>query len=261
MTDELYSIRMRASREGRHISGAEQIVRATDLDGAAAALFARARGHERGVPDTVTVTANSLAGREILRMPVLPITDIRAGSVEDGLAVAIGELVRAGVSLAAATEAVRFIASGASASGGNMRGAVVMDAADGTRLEPDRERGVRTRAVDYDEASVARIKETLEGHGLNRIHLLEALALASKVAHAPGSVAELCISDDPGYVTGYVASQGLGYVRITPMKRTGDLMGGRVFFVDGGAFDQDSYMRYMREVPVLVGGMITINTL
>jgi 6-carboxyhexanoate--CoA ligase len=46
----------------------------------------------------------------------------------------------------------------------------------------------------------------------------EALMLATKVSAHPATVAELCWSDDPEYITGYVASKKQGYQRIMKLK-------------------------------------------
>jgi len=78
--------------------------------------------------------------------------------------------------------------------------------------------------------------------------------LATKVSETPGLIAELCISDDPSYVTGYVASARTGYQRITPVKTDGDSAGGRVWFVDSKGLDLDGLIEYVRNVPVLVTG-------
>ncbi|HLB25963.1 MAG TPA: 6-carboxyhexanoate--CoA ligase [Nitrospirota bacterium] len=259
MNDELYSIRMRASRGGTHISGAERIIPARDIGRVAVELVGRAKNHGRGRPDSITVTVDCLSGREFRKLATLPITSLNAEDHAGGRELAVFELIRAGVSEKAARTALESILRGASPDGGNMRGAMVVDAATGERLETDRSRGVRARAVDYAGDAVPEILAALEVAGLGSVHVREALALATKVAGAPGAVAELCISDDPGYLTGYAASQKNGYVRITPLKEDGGLYGGRAFFVDADRFDMDEYLRYMRETPVLVTGPIRVN--
>lgn len=113
-----------------------------------------------------------------------------------------------------------------------MRGAVVMHARTGERLEPDAGRGVRVSRMDLAASARPAIEATLAGAGLGHHRVSEALALAGKVMGAPGMVAELCWSDDPGYTVGYVADPCNGYQRINNLKQTGDLRGGRVFFID-----------------------------
>ena len=76
-----------------------------------------------------------------------------------------------------------------------MRGAIVMDAETGERLDGRGERGVR--CSNMDSADTAEYEAKMRGKGLGGDHPREALVLASKVAHGPGTVAELCWSDDP----------------------------------------------------------------
>ena len=79
--------------------------------------------------------------------------------------------------------------------------------------------------------------------GLTHFRTREALALATKVAHAPGIIAELCWSDDPDYTAGYVASPRIGYVRFPVLKLPDDPRGGRVFFVDRNTLDIEAFIK------------------
>jgi 6-carboxyhexanoate--CoA ligase len=258
MAETLYSIRMRASRGATHVSGAERIVRGEEIHATASDLLVRALSHVNGRPDSIKVVVDCLAGKDIRLLTALPVTTIPVRDSAEGREKAIKALVEGGVSEKAARTALEHISKGASPSGGNMRGAMVIDAGSGLRLEPDSERGIRARAVDYECSFLPELFAALYTHGLSGTRFKEALALATKVAGAPGAVAELCISDNPGYVTGYVASQKSGYVRISHLKDEGDRSGGRAFFVDPGRFDLDEYLHYMRETPVLVTGPLEI---
>jgi 6-carboxyhexanoate--CoA ligase len=71
------------------------------------------------------------------------------------------------------------------------------------------------------------------------------------VLHAPGIVAELCWSDDPDYVTGYVADPTHGYQRISRMKAAGDGYGGRALFVRPEVWDAAAFVGYLEQHPVL----------
>ena len=86
-------------------------------------------------------------------------------------------------------------------------------------------------------------------------HFREALVLASKVQAAPGIVAEICVSDDPDYVTGYVASKSLGYRRIATIKERGDPSGGRIFLFRGPRGLVPDCIRFLQERTVLVEGV------
>ena len=63
---------------------------------------------------------------------------------------------------------------------------------------------------------------------------------------------EICISDDPDYVTGYVASRELGYVRIARMKEPGSPEGGRIFLYRGPRERLAATLDFIERRPVLV---------
>ena len=127
-------------------------------------------------------------------------------------------------------------------------GAMLYDIATGTRLEPDQQRGVRATYMDALHSS------TVDS---NKNHFNEAIVLATKVANAPGMVAELCISDDPNYITGYVASKELGYVRIMKMKEMGDENGGKSRRLHRILAEKESACRN-RMTPVTQNGLSNI---
>jgi 6-carboxyhexanoate--CoA ligase len=86
----------------------------------------------------------------------------------------------------------------------------------------------------------------------------EALVLAGKVLHAPGLVAELCWSDDPAYLAGYVADPLHGYQRITRLKAAGEGFGGRALFVRPEDWQCDRFMAYLERQAVLFDELGTI---
>ena len=176
---------------------------------------------------------------------VIPLYQMDTRTKSEGRKAAKKELLRIGVSKAAVESAFRELESLTD----SMRGAIVMDAVTGERLDDRAERGVRCSNMDCEDTALyeARMAEK----GLGGDHPREALVLASKVAYGPGTVAELCWSDDPDYVTGYVGSKKFGYGRITVMKDMGDPVGGRVFFVEHGT-DVARYDDYMQNQVVLV---------
>jgi len=247
----LYSIRMRASAAQAHLSGAERLVTADRIAVTMQELAARALG--KGTPpDEVVVTIDALGDSAVRSLRALDLLAFAACDVADCRKDAVRVLAAAGVSPKACEEAFRHLERGASASGGNMRGAMIMDAETGERLEPDRDRGVRVSRFDWsDEASAAATRE-LARLGLTHFRTKEALALATKVAHAPGLIAELCWSDDPDYTAGYAASLSGGYVRFPFMKQPGIGFGGRAFFVRRTGLDLSALRSYLQQEPVLI---------
>jgi len=132
-----------------------------------------------------------------------------------------------------------------------MRGAVIMNALTGERLESDRARGVRASRMDVANECRPDIEARLSRAGLGHRRVLEALVLAGKVLSAPGIVAELCWSDDPDYLAGYVADPVHGYQRISLLKPADDYHGGRIFFVKPGILSIAEITNYLERQPLL----------
>lgn len=247
----LYSVKMRSSLggvhgvNGKHISGAERIVEDGQLEAEVISMIRRARTHERGTADFIQVKVENIKPEHISYCPMIPVYEIQTKSKEEGRLAARKELLKIGVSHEAVTEAFLALENLTD----SMRGAIVMDALTGERLDDRKERGVRCSNMDCEDPE--EYERRMADRGLGGDHPREALVLASKVAYAPGTVAELCWSDDPDYVTGYVGSKKLGYGRITVMKDKGDPIGGRVFFVKHGT-DPVAYEDYMQNQTVLV---------
>ncbi len=237
---------MRASDAGRHISGAEGLYREGEITGVLARYLKRALEHDRGKPDTVVFTVEKVA-EEPLLIESLPVRTVETSGYPDAWRFVRTVLERHGVSAGAARRGMAVIESGEV-----MRGAALVRAVSGERVEPDRERGVRVKRLGMDPSLLSELAEAL-GPGLDLTRVAEALVLASKVASCPHVVAEVCVSDDPFYTTGYVSSRGSGYLRVPGLKEEGAMNGGRVFFVTEGC-SPGEVVRYLQERPVIVTG-------
>ena len=229
--DLLYSIRMRASAGNRHVSGAERIVSPNKLDAALQALVTRARC-KKVSPDKIVITIEDLGNVPIRMLTALDVVTVNAPDMTMARSAASRILRSLGISEKSAVAAIDLLSNGATPDGRNIRGAMIIDSQEGTRLEPDHERGIRVSRFDWTDEALDMIIGKLAATGLTHFRTHEALALATKVAHAPGMVAELCWSDEPDYTAGYVASPSIGYVRFPILKLQDDPRGGRVFFVD-----------------------------
>lgn len=247
----LYSVKMRSNLGGvhgvggRHISGAERIVADEVLDEEVLSMIHRARCHDRGSADFIQVKVEAVEENQISYVPLLGFYQVDTTTKEEGRQAARKELARIGVSDAAISKGFALL----DALTDSVRGAMVLDAVSGERLDDLAERGVRCSNMDIEDSSTYEGKMKAAGHG--GTHAREAMVLASKVAYAPGAVAELCWSDDPHYVTGYVASKKFGYGRIMVLKDLGDPVGGRIFFVKPGT-DMKAYEDYLQNQVVLV---------
>ncbi len=233
----LYSVRMRGeSKSGGHITGAEGIYDEEGLIPALEGYTQRALGHPKGRPERVFITIERLRGKP-LALKALPVRTLECGSSREA-SLAVREILRgAGISVAAIKTAYEVVR------GRTMRGATLVGRESGRRLELDTLRGVRVSKLGMKKEAEKALSARLSRLGLNTLRVKEALTLATKAANAPGVVAELCISDDPDYTTGYVASKEIGYLRIPHIKAhikgsaegLRPSAGGRVFFVEEDA--------------------------
>lgn len=251
MKTPLFSIRMRATRGGEHISGAERISSQDDLAALSSQLTQRALDHARGVPDSVRVSIEAIDPQSIVYGRLPDVTTVRVADVASGRAAALTELTRAGVSASVARSTLQLLADGANPLGGGLRGALLIDAESGARLEPDPARGVRASRMDLTPAAEAELRASLAARGLDNDHVREALVLAAKIQMMPDYVAELCWSDDPDYSAGYICTPSRGYVRFPWLKPLGDPNGGRAFFVHGSGFDRAAAIDFLQRTPVL----------
>ena len=233
---KLFSVKMRASREGSHISGAERIVPASVIPQLAAVMAERALEHAKGAPDFINIKVETAP--EPLRLKALAVSTHEAKTPQEGWSIARTLLAADGVTRIDEILTLFHETYG-------MRGAMLLDADTLERLEPDPARGVRATFMD-DATSVAR------GFSSKKNHYAEAVVLATKVAHAPGIVGEICLSDDPDYVTGYVASKKIGYARIMCLKEKGDPSGGRIFLYRGPREQVSETIDFLQRRCVLV---------
>jgi 6-carboxyhexanoate--CoA ligase len=254
--NKLLNIRMRASREVSnqrsavsnkkeiHISGAEGLYGAPEVQKVVKDYIKRAVSHSKGKPDKIIITIEEVEQkpREISSLPVMT---VRCRRQTEGEKIVINLLKSLGVSGKAINTAYELIKKG------EMRGAAVITSEKGKRLETDKERGVRVSRLGINRSALKLLSSRLSRYKINTDTVREAVILASKVAFPDGVIAELCVSDDPDYTTGYVASKKLGYVRIPNIKNGGSISGGRAFFVREGT-DTERLIRYLERTPVLV---------
>jgi len=246
----LYSVRMRSAQGGaheaggRHISGAERLVPEQHIERIAGEMVARALSHSRGSADFINITIDKVRTDELCTVPLLTVKTVDVPHAEAGRKAAMAALVQTGVS----EQAVQAGMEALLALPDSMRGAMLLCAETGKRLDGTGQSGVRVSRMDI--ADDQDYRQCLENLGLTNVHVREALVLASKVAAAPGVVAELCWSDDPEYTAGYIASAN-GYCRFTQLKSYGSPVGGRVFFIRPG-IDLEALIAYLRRQPVIV---------
>lgn len=252
--DDLYSVRMRSAvggdhcLGGQHVSGAERLVPTQELTAVMMSLVERAHNHERGSADFINIVVEKIDPSQVQYVPALPVTTIITKSYIEGRIYAQLLLKDIGIKENIAERAVGLLVQ----AGHQMRGAVLLDVYTGERLEEDLKRGIRASHMDVDYKYRGEFFDRLSAANLNNEHTGEALVLATKVSQAPGVIAELCWSDDPGYTAGYVASKKYGYVRFGHLKPKGLAQGGRIFFFDPRLTTIVDVVTYLEKQPVLI---------
>jgi 6-carboxyhexanoate--CoA ligase len=247
--DNFFSVRMRASKNGaheyggKHISGGEQISTYSNLKNTVNILLEKALTHSRGNPDFMQIQFE-LIDEPITRLKPLHIGINEVESVEEGQSIAWNLLEKAGVPRESIGKAYQQITEYS-----ELRGAILFDIRSGVRIDDRNEKGVRVSRMDWLSKNFEKWADYYQIPRSQRVK--EALVLATKVNAHPATVAELCWSDDPEYITGYVASKKLGYQRITKLKEYGDECGCRIFFVDCLS-DLHSYINYLEKQPIFV---------
>lgn len=225
---------MRSSLAGSHISGAERLSDTLELPQLTAAMTSRALCHDKGVADNIHITVEKIESDAVSTVPALEPVQTDNASPESAQALVATLLKDAGITAAEQAVALAYSLTG-------LRGAALVDAATGQRLEPDLARGVRVSTFDAVEHPASDCAKD---------HFHEAIILASKVANAPGILAEICLSDDPHYTKGYVAVDGKFY-RVPNIKPEGSDLGTRIFVVTPST-DLDELISYLEDAPVRV---------
>ena len=217
---------------GKHISGAERILKEDEIEEELINVYRRAITHERGKPDFINFKIEEINEEDIIYKNRLSIKEHHVNSKEEGLKLAKELLIENTVSEESADKAIQSMISLEE----SMHGAMLIDKDTGERIDKKGIKGVRVTGMA--SADVTDYKESLKKDGREGLHLEEALILASKIASCKGIVAELCWSDDPSYVIGYVGTKD-NYERIPILKDEGNPIGGRVFFVDAKQLNDD----------------------
>ncbi len=234
----MFSMKMRSSKNGsheeggKHISGVERIIKEEELESEIIKAYRRARNHERGDSDFINIKIEKIDENDIIYKKKLNINQHHVSSKKEGLELA-GEILKENsVSEMASQKAIELILGLEN----SMHGAILLDKDTGKRLDEKGNRGVRVTGIS--SANIDDYKEALKEKEDNGLHLEEALILASKVTSCRGITAELCWSDDPNYVIGYIGTKE-NYERIPIMKDRGNPIGGRVFFIDTKELDEN----------------------
>lgn len=233
-----------------HVSGAEGIYTDSEIFAIIRKYTHRALEHSRGSADRIVLTVEKIKYRPKL-IKSLPVTTLTCSSPAGAIKIIKHLLGKSGISDLAAKTAFQILGKKNA-----MRGASLVSAVSGRRLEPDKQRGIRVSRLGISRQADRALSKNLLRQGINNTVVKEALILASKVSSCKAAIAELCISDNPDYTTGYFSSSEYGYVRIPHIKRQNSNQGGRVFFIRENA-DIKPVINYLEQIPVIVNSINT----
>ena len=256
---ELFNIKMRASKwnndksESEHISGAERISNEYCLDEIIKRLVYRAVNHEKGNPDSINISIDRIDVNKVTYIPCLDVTTIESKTPSDGRHYIVEILRKLNIEDIKIQEILNILDST-----NNMRGAILLDLDNMKRADGKKKRGVRATGMDLEDSIKDELGEALKIHDLNNNHVKEALVLASKVMYPRGVLAEICISDDPSYTTGYISIKDKGYFRITNLKEIGSKKGGRIILFDSRHGDVDEYIDFLENTITIIDSVPNI---
>lgn len=242
----IYSLKMRASKHTgsiqEHVSGAEKILSQQELPQQMEALLSRALHHAKGKADFINLKIEAVAPENLKYIEALPVSTHEAATPAEGRQFMCQIMTELGLTPDKCQKILELFQATY-----GMRGAMLLDVDTLERLEPDQQRGIRATYMD-SIAPKGEAKAICDGKN----HFQEALVLASKVLSAPNIIGELCMSDDPDYITGYIATRDKGYIRITQLKKMGCPDGGRIFLYRGPKSQVEDCIQYLQEQRVLV---------
>ena len=236
--ERFFNIRMRASWNGKHCSGGEEILPERDLEEGVSRLFRRGLGsspHHLKNDLSISIRVDGVAPEDLQRSQLLPVRQLHSESEETTrsfirsfLLLSLGKI---SVDHKKSTQKILdYIDSFLKPGTNPLWGAMILSPS-GERI-PVPEEGVRTTHIGIEQQTKEDLASSAESNGISGRRFPEALMLASKVVAQPLIQIELCVSDDPNYTTGYIAAKNIGYIRLPHMKKAGVTGGGRIYILN-----------------------------
>jgi 6-carboxyhexanoate--CoA ligase len=226
----LFSICMRAAANAnnggreQHLSGWERLVPGNQIAAIVQNLLRRILAHTRRKADIINIRIDKIKRAKIRQVSALKIESLQFAIIEQFHSNAIISLVEFEIFEIAAHKGIKLIKNLSAST----RGEMVLNAVTGEPIDNFGDRGIRLSYMDCQNEPA--FLSFLAESGVSGEKVREAVILDSTAAFAKDCVAELCWSDDPYDITGYIASKEI-YRRLSPMKSKEDNIEGRVFFV------------------------------
>ncbi len=233
---------------GTHISGAEMILPKDKIKENVVSLIDRAFNHVKGESEFINISIQKIHNKEdILYIPPL---NIKTLSLKEHKNIHFKILKNLGFSKDDGEKAFNMLLNQK-----GTRGALIVSFPD---MKEFKENITRCVNMDYSLSIKDDLNKLLSKHNLLNSYVKEALCLSSKVCNHPNVLCEICISDDNNYLTGYIGSKTLGYIRIPYLKPEGHNGGGRIIFIkDKNKLDET--ISYLKNQVVLINSLPDIS--
>ncbi|BAM06675.1 6-carboxyhexanoate--CoA ligase [Leptospirillum ferrooxidans] len=267
LPERFFNIRMRASLNGKHCSGGEEILLERNLEEGISRLFKRGLGsapHHLKNDLTISIRVDGVAPEHLQRSQLLPVRQLHSESEETTrsfirsfLLFSLGKI---SVDQEKSTQKILdCIDSLLKPTANPLWGAILLSPS-GEKI-PVPEEGVRTTHIGMEWKTKEELEASAESNGISGRRFPEALMLASKVVAQPLIHLELCISDDPTYTTGYIAAKDIAYIRLPHMKKAGMTGGGRIYLLNRIPDDDEltALIAGLKETSVLFDKMSPIS--
>ena len=222
----MFSVKMRASQDNEHISGAETICEEHDIETAIQHFFRKGFNHQNGKSDFLNLKIEQVKE---------PLIQLSALQIIDEQHVDLMKLcTENGITKQALERGLDYIHDDT-----RYTGALILSTQTGERLDQTGKRGVRaTRFCFNNTREYIQLKERVQ----------DSLSLATILTHRDAVHGELCVSDDMHYTTGYFATKRSGYHRLYNVKEDNSRAGGRIVFVEDSLNIED-YTEFLELVP------------
>ncbi len=226
MKKQMFSVKMRASQDNEHISGAETICEEHDIETAIQHFFRKGFNHQNGKSDFLNLKIEQVKE---------PLIQLSALQIIDEQHVDLMKLcTENGITKQALERGLDYIHDDT-----RYTGALILSTQTGERLDQTGKRGVRaTRFCFNNTREYIQLKERVQ----------DSLSLATILTHHDAVHGELCVSDDMHYTTGYFATKRSGYHRLYNVKEDNSRAGGRIVFVEDSLNIED-YTEFLELVP------------